>query len=311
MAEIRGIRISGVIAFLLWRSTFLLKIPSLAQKLKVALDWTWELIFARDPAYFRAQQSQPISRAHFAPGELILRRHELQHAIFVLESGRARACRHDPGQPIHVWFEVGAGAMIGAASVADIDDDNVVVEALEPCDVLIMGRSTLGNLSRALQPLQTLLERAVDRPKLRIWQHHLAAMQALRDLKVDALPGNETMCCADRDEPLGVGFARLMDQGAGCLLVTHQQTLCGIATRTDLLAALARGADRDSAVGIAMNPQVMSIDQHASAAAAAELMADHALKYLPVLDPDRRPVRLLGADDFVRFALARPRAVSG
>lgn len=307
VAEIRGVRFSGVVAFLLWRSTFLLKIPSLAQKLKVAIDWLWELMFARDPAYFRAQRSQAIGRAHFAPGEVILRRHELQNALYVLESGRARACRHIPGQPAHVWFELEVGSLIGQASLAEVGDADTVIEALEPCDVVIMGRSTLTKLSRALRPLQTLLERAVDRPKLRIWQHHTSAMQALHQLNVQSLPGGAELCAADSKEPLGQAFGRLIDRQAGCLLVTEQGVLRGVSTRTDLLAALARGADRDSPVEVAMNTQVRFIRDDASAAAAAEMMADHALKFLPVVDSAGRPSRVLAADDFVRFALARPR----
>src|SRR5204863_7559099 len=53
VAELFGFKFSGFVAWWLWRSGFLAKIPSLAQKIKVGLDWGWELVFPRDLSHFR------------------------------------------------------------------------------------------------------------------------------------------------------------------------------------------------------------------------------------------------------------------
>ena len=39
---------SGFIAWLLWRSVYLLKLPRLAKKTRVALSWLLEMIFSKD-----------------------------------------------------------------------------------------------------------------------------------------------------------------------------------------------------------------------------------------------------------------------
>ena len=39
---------SGFIAWFLWRSVYLLKLPRLAKKIRVALSWVMEMIFSKD-----------------------------------------------------------------------------------------------------------------------------------------------------------------------------------------------------------------------------------------------------------------------
>lgn len=48
VAEIKGLRFSGLIAWLLWRGIYLSKLPGLEKKVRVFLDWTLDLLFPRD-----------------------------------------------------------------------------------------------------------------------------------------------------------------------------------------------------------------------------------------------------------------------
>jgi NADH dehydrogenase len=45
VAEICGFRVSGFVAWLLWRSVYLAKMPTLLRKAEVAIDWAWNLMF--------------------------------------------------------------------------------------------------------------------------------------------------------------------------------------------------------------------------------------------------------------------------
>ena len=47
-AEIRGWRFSGLIAWLMWRSIYLSKLPGMEKKVRVTLDWIIDLFFPRD-----------------------------------------------------------------------------------------------------------------------------------------------------------------------------------------------------------------------------------------------------------------------
>ena len=48
VANILGMNFSGFIAWFLWRSVYLLKLPRLAKKTRVALSWLLEMIFSKD-----------------------------------------------------------------------------------------------------------------------------------------------------------------------------------------------------------------------------------------------------------------------
>ena len=59
VAEIMGMRFSGFIAWWLWRTIYLMKLPGFERKLRVAIDWTLDLFFPRDIVYLR-----PLHNAH-------------------------------------------------------------------------------------------------------------------------------------------------------------------------------------------------------------------------------------------------------
>ena len=65
VAEIKGIRISGFIAWFMWRGVYLFKIPKFSKKVKVGLDWAWDIFFARDLAHTKIQQTDTVAKAHY------------------------------------------------------------------------------------------------------------------------------------------------------------------------------------------------------------------------------------------------------
>jgi NADH dehydrogenase len=48
VAKLCGMKFSGFIAWWMWRSVYLAKLPRLAKKLRVAMDWTLDLFFGRE-----------------------------------------------------------------------------------------------------------------------------------------------------------------------------------------------------------------------------------------------------------------------
>ena len=52
VASILGINISGFVAWWMWRTIYLSKLPRLEKKLRVALDWTLDLMFSKDLCRF-------------------------------------------------------------------------------------------------------------------------------------------------------------------------------------------------------------------------------------------------------------------
>lgn len=61
VAQIMGYNFSGFIAWWLWRTIYLMKLPRFEKKLRVALDWTLDLLFTKDPVQFLTLRAPTIS----------------------------------------------------------------------------------------------------------------------------------------------------------------------------------------------------------------------------------------------------------
>jgi len=61
VANILGINFSGFIAWWMWRTIYLSKLPRFEKKLRVALDWTLDLIFTKDLVQFQTFRSPTTS----------------------------------------------------------------------------------------------------------------------------------------------------------------------------------------------------------------------------------------------------------
>jgi len=70
VAKIFGFKFSGFIAWWLWRTIYLSKLPRAEKKLRVTLDWTLDLLFSKDLVQFMPLRSPGVSSA---PRETISR----------------------------------------------------------------------------------------------------------------------------------------------------------------------------------------------------------------------------------------------
>jgi NADH dehydrogenase len=66
VASILGWNFSGFFAWFLWRSIYLSKLPRLEKKVRVALDWTLDLLFSKDLVQFDVSRAPTVegARAH-------------------------------------------------------------------------------------------------------------------------------------------------------------------------------------------------------------------------------------------------------
>ncbi len=61
VAQIFGWRFSGFLAWWMWRTVYLSKLPRFEKKLRVALDWTLDLFFSKDLVQFQSAREARIS----------------------------------------------------------------------------------------------------------------------------------------------------------------------------------------------------------------------------------------------------------
>lgn len=63
VANILGVNFSGFIAWWLWRTIYLMKLPRFEKKVLVALDWTLDVLFSKDLVHFRTARPSTLPLA--------------------------------------------------------------------------------------------------------------------------------------------------------------------------------------------------------------------------------------------------------
>ena len=68
VGDVLGIKVSGLLAWFLWRSYYLLRLPTLDRRVRVAIDWTLDLLLQRDIVEINVRRTR--SRPGETPGEV-------------------------------------------------------------------------------------------------------------------------------------------------------------------------------------------------------------------------------------------------
>src|SRR6202030_130102 len=77
VVEIFGLKLSGFHAWLLWRAIYLMKMPGLNRKVRIATDWLLHALFPPELAQTKVAFESGIRKQHFEPGDIIFQQGDL------------------------------------------------------------------------------------------------------------------------------------------------------------------------------------------------------------------------------------------
>jgi NADH dehydrogenase len=301
IAEISGLHISGFIGWFIWRGVYLMKLPSLSQKIKVGLEWGCDLIFPRTLAHLRADPSKRVSRAFYAAGDFIFNQGDAAAEFFMIEEGEVEvlktpefsASSNTSGDTKNIDPEVvavlGPGDFFGEAALLNDRPRNACVRARTDVEVVVLGRSVFTQISIALSPLRDAVAKAVKRrasPKSLDEYRHVLGSIALSQV-TDALPGAPLQPESTLDNAIERINKHRLDF---CCVVNKAGLLVGIVTRTDLLAAIEvatalqdkKAADITIKEIMVKDPVAITLED--TTLLALLTMREHGLKRVPVLE---------------------------
>lgn len=87
VAEMFGFRFSGFLAWWMWRSVYLAKLPGTLRKLRVMVDWTFDLFFRRDISVVQPPPEDILRSIHLERGELLVSEGDRCRGIFFVRNG--------------------------------------------------------------------------------------------------------------------------------------------------------------------------------------------------------------------------------
>ena len=87
VASIMGMQFSGFVAWFLWRTIYLSKLPGLDRKLRIMIDWTLDLFFPRDINLLSPRYTKLFKQVHLEPDDILFNRGEPAFSLYVVQSG--------------------------------------------------------------------------------------------------------------------------------------------------------------------------------------------------------------------------------
>lgn len=87
VARIFGINFSGFIAWIMWRTIYLMKLPRFDRKLRVVIDWTLDLFFPREIALVSPRYTKVLKEIHLETGDILFSAGEPAFSLYLVRSG--------------------------------------------------------------------------------------------------------------------------------------------------------------------------------------------------------------------------------
>ena len=317
VAEMLGVHVSGFLAWLMWRGVYLFKLPSWSRRLKVALDWSWDVLFPRDLSFLNTDTTQQLTRAYYRPGDFIHRQGEPARVFSVIEEGQVEVLQQDPGtSDTKVVAVLGQGDFFREGALLGNRPHETSIRARSAVRLRQIGSGLFAQIAGSFTPLRELLVKAVTRGS-DFWRRLPVSKSMLEGESIasflDPLPPQ----LLTKETTFADAINALNESATGNLLVLDEkQRLWGTLDRGDLYQIIARitvtsaetrGDISRLKLGDLLIPNSIYVALEDSALVASATMLDHGISWLPVVKSkdDPRPVGLLRGEKISKRMLER------
>ena len=136
-AEVLKFKVSGILAWWMYRTYYLYQLPRLKRKIQVLIDWNLALIFRRDIVQQDITRSERTSRAHYETGQIIMYEGQLARNFYIIIDGKVQVFRQKDGLETEIAV-LGPGQLFGEIALLRGTRRTASIRALTPVDLLVM-----------------------------------------------------------------------------------------------------------------------------------------------------------------------------
>jgi NADH dehydrogenase len=317
VAEMLGVHVSGFLAWLMWRGVYLFKLPTWSRRIKVALDWSWDVLFPRDLSFLNTDATQQITHAYYRPGDFIHRQGEPARTFSVIEEGQVEVLQQDPGaSETKVLAVLGKGDFFGEGALLGNRPHETSIRARSAVRLRQIGSALFSQIAGSFSPFRDLLVKTVTRSG-DFWRR-LPISKAILEGEslasfLDPLPAQ----LLTKETTFADAVSALNESATGTLLILDEkQRLWGTLDRGDLYQIVARiavtsaetrGAVSHLKLSDLLSPNLIYVALEDSALVASATMLDHGISWMPVVKSkdDPRPVGFLRGEKISKRMIER------
>ena len=317
VAEMLGVHVSGSLAWLMWRGVYLFKLPTWSRRIKVAFDWSWDVLFPRDLGFLNTDTTQQVTHAYYRPGDFIHRQGEPARTFSIIEEGQVEVLQKDPGtSDTKVVAVLGEGDFFGEGALLGNRPHETSIRARSAVRLRQVGSALFAQIAGTFAPFRELLAKAVTRGS-DFWRRLPIGRSMLEGEPItsfiDPLPAR----LLTKETTFADAINALNESDSGNLVVLDEKKrLWGTLDRGDLYQIIARiavtSAETRGDIGHLklsdiLVPNSIFIAIEDSAFVASATMLDHGISWLPVVKSkdDPRPVGVLRGEKISKRMLER------
>ena len=157
-----GIKVSGFLAWFIWRSIYLAKLPGWGRRLRVASAWTLDLLLPPELVQLKLGGSRGVTQEHFEPGQDVFRQGDLGDRVYLVMSGGAEVWRSVDGVERRLG-RLGPGDWFGEMALLNETTRGGTVRCTEAMDALSLPKSEFGVLAANVPELRRSFEKVMEK----------------------------------------------------------------------------------------------------------------------------------------------------
>jgi len=284
VAEIMGVRLSGFIAWILWRGIYLSKLPSVARKLEVMVDWVWSGLFSPNIVQLPTLRTGGVGLAHYAPGDFVFRKGDRIGNVYAIQSGSAGVYLDESGQPA-VTLKSGEHFGVRSPSGTGRGVYDASVKAETPLDLITIRSHDFQRVAQTVSSLREMTKRS---------EGALAGYEALMTMareqpRLASLTVRDVMSPAETlapDTSLREAVKRFSSGSPAYLILDQNGKLEGYCGRTELFTALRSGRSLDTRVRDFMRGDTPVVLENQTVLDASKVLLREDVELLPVASTD-------------------------
>ena len=153
VAEIFGIRLTGLFAWLLWRGVYASKFPGIDGQLRLVADWFLDAFLPRDITQLRLFHEEDVHREYFEAGETVFQFGDFGDKVYFVVKGEATV--ELVGKTLATLRE---GDVFGEAGLISNQPRSATVRAATALSVVAVSRSAFNELLGCLPGLNATIQ---------------------------------------------------------------------------------------------------------------------------------------------------------
>ncbi len=165
IAEVMGIRFSGILAFFMWRAIYWVKLPGIYCKFRVLFDWIIHAFFPIDITQMDVYRTEKVDRSHYQQGSYVFKEGDIADYFYVIEEGNVEIVKKNPDNTETVVAILKEGDSFGEMGLMQKAPRSASVRCVTPVGLLKISREDFKALTGSYSSLRDQLETQVNEIK--------------------------------------------------------------------------------------------------------------------------------------------------